>query len=526
MVLSIGGTEKRHFYQNLELDDKFHHSAGVSFRPLDGLQGQHMGGQAVTHRLQCGLTPRSPPHKVMQFAFDLYWQILFPFASTVLLFLDDLGGVGPVIELLASWARRARFRAVSAPPKILVLFHWRDRTAVESFESRLRARLMCSIPGGKGSEENKIDSPIYLQGEKAFESVQLVPTWKAAAEFWPQTEASFAAREKAGYGFSSDHLKHLLQTAVIQFAQSTGHHINFQHAVRLRNPPSPRLAEGVIHFISSTKDTNINHVSVVASALDLDAHPPGMHFFPPHLTFDNDYKAALAWVEQSLREIELTQRVRKRFIRYSLERQHGSSARAHLRLLHNFQPAWRHCIENEFCFVCLVQLASATLDCKHQLCGSCVIICGTCEERGLTEAAMKCPLCGHLGKPILVQPPTSGNRVLELGGTSQSKWQMLNFLKDLQSSIGIRIPLYEHFDLVIGSGIGLFFVQTIFLEGWSLPDCQYHLKNLGDPTVDKQQSLVSFGKGLTWRMARTASFNGANAVLVFEGHHMMGRRAE
>lgn len=67
---------------------------------------------------------------------------------------------------------------------------------------------------------------------------------------------------------------------------------------------------------------------------------------------------------------------------------------------------------------------------------------------------MKCPLCGHLGKPILVQPPTSGNRVLELGGTSQSKWQMLNFLKDLQSSIGIRIPLYEHFDLVIGSGIG------------------------------------------------------------------------
>ncbi|KAH7000879.1 hypothetical protein EDB80DRAFT_721123 [Ilyonectria destructans] len=543
VVLSIGSAEKRHFYRSIELDDASPHCAGILFRPaqlatlildcelhnqtrVDKLERQYSSGQMVLHHhLHCNLTPYSPPHKVAQFALDMYWQLLFPFASTVLLFLDDLGGVGPVIEILASWSRRTRLRTISAPPRILVLFHWRNRTQIESFESRLRARLMCTV---SDAVKNGAGSTIYLQGEKAFESVRLIPTWKAASEFWPQTEASFAARDNAGYGFSSEHLKRLLQTAILQFGQSTGHPIDFQRAVRLRNLPSPRLAETLVHFILSTKNANINHFSVMASALDLDAHPPGMHFFPPHLTFDKNYRAALSQAERSLNEDGLVNQVRERFIRFALERQYGSSARAHLCLLHEFQAAWRNCTEEEFCFVCLARLASTTLDCRHRLCGACVTICGTREAPDSPNLqVMRCPLCGqHLGRSILLQPSSSGTRVLELGGTSQSKWVMIKFLKDLQSFIGLPLPLQEHFDLVIGSGIGLYFVQTIFLEGWSLSDCQYHLKNLDDPKVDKRRSLVSFGKGLTWRMERTASCKGMNAVLIFEGHHMTERRAE
>jgi hypothetical protein len=45
--------------------------------------------------------------------------------------------------------------------------------------------------------------------------------------------------------------------------------------------------------------------------------------------------------------------------------------------------------------------------------------------------------------------------VLELGGTSMSKWAMVKFLKDVQSFVGVPLSLQEHFDVVIGSGIGM-----------------------------------------------------------------------
>ncbi|KAH6869643.1 hypothetical protein B0T10DRAFT_523575 [Thelonectria olida] len=474
MVLSIGGVEKRHFYRSIELDERFPKGAGILFRPvqlatlildcelhnqtrLDKIHDQYSGGEMALHPLQCSLTPQSPPHKVAQFALDMYWQLLFPFASTVLLFLDDLGGVGPVIEILASWSRRARLRAISAPPRILVIFHWRNRSEIVSFESRLRTRLMCTVSGGEDVVKAGVNSPIYLQGENAFESVRLIPTWNAASEFWSQTEASFAARENAGYGFSSQHLKHLLQTAVLRFSKSTGHQLDFHHAVRLQNPTSQQLTETLVHFILSMKDANIDHIPVMASALDLDAHPPGMHFFPPHLTFDKNYRAALSRVERSLNEDGLLDQVRETFIRFALERQDGSSACAHLSLLREFQAAWRDCTEEEFCFVCLMRLASTKLECRHRLCDACVIICGTQQATADSpkEQVTQCPLCGqrHDGL-LLLQPPTSGNRVLELGGTSQYKWEMIKFLKDLQSSIGLPLSLRKHFDLVIGSGIG------------------------------------------------------------------------
>jgi hypothetical protein len=170
------------------------------------------------------------------------------------------------------------------------------------------------------------------------------------------------------------------------------------------------------------------------------------------------------------------------------------------------------------------------------------MICGSRESPDSPSIqVLSCPLCGkHHRRQILLQPPTSGNRVLELGGASKYKWEMLKFLKEVQSAIGLPVPLQEHFDLVIGSGIGmsptlsnraltypgLFFVQTVFLEGWNLSDCQYHLKNVGDPEVDRKQSLVSFGKNLTWKMGRTANCKGTHLVFIFEGHHSVERRSE
>jgi hypothetical protein len=299
IVLSVGGAEKRHFYRSIGLGDKIPCEAGVLLRPvqlatlildcelhnnarLGNIQQHRHNGEKALYPVQYPLNQHSPPHKIAQFAFDMYWQLLFPFASTVLLFVDDLGGVGPVIEILASWARRARLRRVPCPPRIMVLYHWRNRREMESFEIRLRSRITGISSVEEGCTRTRLSSPIYLQGEVAFESLRLVPTWKAASEFQCQTEESFALRDLAGYGFSSDHVKSFLQTAVLQFGQSSGQQIDFHQAVRFRNPLSNQLTEKIIQFLSATKDTDLDHTAVLASALELDAHPPGMHCKSPN----------------------------------------------------------------------------------------------------------------------------------------------------------------------------------------------------------------------------------------------------
>jgi len=294
IVLSIGGVEKRHFYRTIGLSDKIPVDAGILLRPLqlatlildcelhnnsilNSAQQYRHNGEKALHPLQYPLNRDSPPHKISQFAFDMYWQLLFPFASTVLLFVDDLGGVGPVIEILASWAHRARLTTIPCPPRIMILYHWRNRRQMESFESRLQSRIIGSASRGADNARTRLASPIYMQGETAFESLRLVPTWKAASEFQCQTEESFALRDLAGYGFSSDHVKRFFQTAVLQFGQSTGQQIDFYQAVRFRNPLQHELAERLIRFVSATKDIDLDYVTVIASALELDAHPPDMH---------------------------------------------------------------------------------------------------------------------------------------------------------------------------------------------------------------------------------------------------------
>ncbi|KAG4292492.1 hypothetical protein FPRO06_11980 [Fusarium proliferatum] len=482
LVLAIGGAEKRHFYRTLELDAHIPGN-GIFLRPVQlatllidcELHNQStLGiceraapmGHQTRHTLHCAVTPNSPPQRISQFALDMYWQLLFPFASVVLLFADDLGGLEPVIELLVCWTRRARLKPLLSPPRVIVVFHWRHRSKIETFEVRLRARLTGRDPAASTSTSG-ISAPIRLDHEHAFESVYLVPTWKLSSEFLVQVEESFGVRESAGFAFSGEHTKTLLQTAVSQFGQSCGQQIEFHDAVRLPNPIPDHLAEGISCLIRVTNDSDLDQVTIIASALDLDAHPPSAHFFPPPLTFEKWYNTILSQVEEDTRQAGLKGQVREKFIELAMARKDGSSARAHSQILVDH-----------------------------------------------------CPLCGQPhGELVLLRPPTAGLRMLELGGTSQDKWEMLKFLKELRSITGLGISLREQFDLVVGSGIGLFFVQTAFLEDWALSDCKYHVKNLRNPKIiDSKKFLVSFGKRLTWKMAKTIGMNGLFVVFVLDSH--------
>lgn len=161
-------------------------------------------------------------------------------------------------------------------------------------------------------------------------------------------------------------------------------------------------------------------------------------------------------MEEDTRQAGLKGQVREKFIELAMERKDGSSARAHSRLLGQFQSAWRSWTNNFICLLCLSRPAFNCLRCDHRFCDTCVIISGALLLANSSEILVDhCPLCGQPhGELVLLRPPTAGLRMLELGGTSQDKWEMLKFLKELRSITGLGISLREQFDLVVGSGIG------------------------------------------------------------------------
>jgi len=121
--------------------------------------------------------------------------------------------------------------------------------------------------------------------------------------------------------------------------------------------------------------------------------------------------------------------------------------------------------------------------------------------------------------------------MLKLGGSVRGK-TVVQFLKELGRHMGLaHYPVEKHFDIVVGSDIGMshwrptthaanqvgaYFVQTIFLEDWSLADCAYHIPRLADPKLDSKRSVVSFGKGLEWDLTTIKHFNTPEATLVVQ----------
>ena len=157
IILAIGGASKRQYLQ--------HHSTStarcktadnIAIRPFTSstvlidcelhnatrlkpiLAGPELGSH-LQHFLDVPLPTNR--HNISRLAQDLYWQILFPCATLILIFLDDLGGAAQVLELLATWMRKSVGSGPTSPPRVLIVYGWRSHVDPQCFDKQLRARL-------------------------------------------------------------------------------------------------------------------------------------------------------------------------------------------------------------------------------------------------------------------------------------------------------------------------------------------------------------------------------------------------
>lgn len=151
-----------------------------------------------------------------------------------------------------------------------------------------------------------------------------------------------------------------------------------------------------------------------------------------------------------------TAQIRRRYTELALERQAGSSARAHINFIARFKSSWILCYSYETCLVCLAECPSSPLSCGHSLCEPCVLACGVASPAGSWDITIEqCPLFETLNEnKFSLRPPTAGIRVLDIEGSVRNKLAMSQFLGELHYYAGLPGSIRQYFDLALGCGIG------------------------------------------------------------------------
>lgn len=128
------------------------------------------------------------------------------------------------------------------------------------------------------------------------------------------------------------------------------------------------------------------------------------------------------------------------------------------------------------CWSCFTRTPTRLLTCGHRLCNHCVRVYCYSSEHSYFNLP-DCLLCGRKNPELIyLKPSVAGLRILRLSGGVRDATDISHILKSLRSST--RAPLYEHFDVVLSSGIGIFFAIMVFGKKASIEDCIHNIPNI------------------------------------------------
>ncbi|CAI6303542.1 unnamed protein product [Periconia digitata] len=135
-----------------------------------------------------------------------------------------------------------------------------------------------------------------------------------------------------------------------------------------------------------------------------------------------------------------------------------------------------------FCICCLFGLPEALLPCGHMLCRDCVEAYGHRKAHALVEI-LECPL--EINQKIQTQPhivytrpESAGVRVLALHNGGVRSIIQIEVLKLIEKEFDGRIPIQSLFDMIIGEGTGGVLALGLNSRGWTLDDCERHLRDI------------------------------------------------
>lgn len=239
-------------------------------KELPRILGGPCPGNYTNHCLGSGL---STPSRI---ASRLYGEILAPFCDLTVLFVADFHGIENTVSLLVSWVRSAMLRPPNSRETRMRVFLVVDgkyhvpAPSVDGIWFQIIAMLLRQL---RLDESTNLHTFIDLQKQVLdYMHLEILP--EMSDHDFVETLYS---RPEPTAKFSAAHLQTLLKAAIRHFASDPPNAFNSVLASRNRISLPQDWQEHVLDFISLTKHTSIQHTSLVASALALNAYPPGMH---------------------------------------------------------------------------------------------------------------------------------------------------------------------------------------------------------------------------------------------------------
>jgi hypothetical protein len=125
-----------------------------------------------------------------------------------------------------------------------------------------------------------------------------------------------------------------------------------------------------------------------------------------------------------------------------------------------FAPVWQMTKSNKTCFTCLQAVPDHVLSCGHGYCPDCVREFGrksSYYEYGILMES--CALCqtewrDQHAQLIRLKPKCAGVRILTLDGGGVRGIIELAILERLEQRVGLKLPIRELFDLIMGTSTG------------------------------------------------------------------------
>ncbi|KAJ5146619.1 uncharacterized protein N7515_001183 [Penicillium bovifimosum] len=279
----------------------------------------------------------------------------------------------------------------------------------------------------------------------------------------------------------------------------------------------------LVEFLRQTEKTGCEAQDIssfVASAILIDAYPPGMHscmsraflsywltvsVFNPSHVFDELYRSDCTdgWGTQNRVDMspsEFCDGVLARFTDFfkSIDPMTPPVA-VRRRMLRRFHRRWGGLYSSTSCFFCLNRAPEHMLACRHAMCDNCVVIFGSKSSAG--EHALEvtqCPMCGtevHLAVRQL--PPTKGPNILSLDGGGIRGIEQLGLLQSLEKRLGGDL-LTGVFDLCVGTSVGALNIMDLVFNHSSADSSFRRFPDLARKIFQQPAKPVQALKCLAW----------------------------
>ncbi|KAJ5142514.1 uncharacterized protein N7515_001301 [Penicillium bovifimosum] len=295
-----------------------------------------------------------------------------------------------------------------------------------------------------------------------------------------ETQEIRAEQSHEGLLFSATHLNTLwTQTLRLEIGPSDATVLDCLEVARENQRLNNITTECLVEFISqaSNRPSSKDEIHVfIASALLMNAYPPGMHGFHPDHVFNTLYRGHCLEAWRKMGDNDEKQHCNAVFAQFTRFFHSMSPIRSSASIrrdaLNTYYLQCNGLTSTTTCFYCLCRSPEHMLACRHAICDTCVVIFGTPNKSAEYHFdIMKCPLCHKTSQLTIRQlPPTKRPLVLSLDGGGVRGIIQLGLLRALEKRLGDKMRIPDIFDLSGGTSVGALNEIDIILNGSSAED--------------------------------------------------------